>query len=131
MSAPRQPTAAEAMMPSRLDPQHPWAQWAAASIEATLERPPMVVPNLGGSLPNDIFADVIGVPTIWVPHSYASCSQHAPNEHLLAPIVRDSRATVGNGQYQAAFLHPSPHRDRWFPVHRRIAHQVRHQPAHT
>lgn len=25
----------------------------------------------------------------WVPHSYASCSQHAPNEHLLAPVVRE------------------------------------------
>jgi hypothetical protein len=28
------------------------------------------------------------MPTLWVPHSYASCSQHAPNEHLLAPLVR-------------------------------------------
>jgi hypothetical protein len=24
-----------------------------------------------------------------VPHSYAGCSQHAPNEHLLAPIARE------------------------------------------
>jgi len=24
-----------------------------------------------------------------VPHSYAGCSQHAPNEHLLAPLARD------------------------------------------
>jgi hypothetical protein len=23
------------------------------------------------------------LPTIWVPHSYAGCSQHAPNEHIL------------------------------------------------
>ena len=54
----------------------------------------MVVPNLGGSLPNDVFASVIGVPTIWVPHSYASCSQHAPNEHLLAPIAREGLALM-------------------------------------
>ena len=31
----------------------------------------------------------LGVPTVWVPHSYAACSQHAPNEHLLAPVVRE------------------------------------------
>jgi hypothetical protein len=27
---------------------------------------------------------------VWVPHSYAACSQHAPNEHLLAPVVRQA-----------------------------------------
>jgi hypothetical protein len=29
------------------------------------------------------------IPTVWVPHSYAACSQHAPNEHLLASVTRD------------------------------------------
>ena len=29
------------------------------------------------------------VPTVWVPHSYAACSQHAPDEHLLAPVARE------------------------------------------
>ena len=82
------------MQATRLMPDHPWVQWAAASIERTMSRPPMVVPNLGGSLPNDIFATVIGVPTIWVPHSYASCSQHAPNEHMLAPIAREGLAMM-------------------------------------
>ncbi|MDB5923910.1 MAG: hypothetical protein JWN13_2846, partial [Betaproteobacteria bacterium] len=48
-----------------------------------------VLPNIGGSLPNDCFAEVLGLPTIWVPHSYAGCSQHAPNEHVLAPIMRE------------------------------------------
>jgi len=43
---------------------------------------------LGGSLPNDVFAEILGLPTIWVPHSYAACSQHAPNEHALAPVLR-------------------------------------------
>ena len=30
-----------------------------------------------------------GLKTIWVPHSYAGCSQHAPDEHMLAPIARE------------------------------------------
>ncbi len=77
------------MRATRLLPDHPWVQWTRAAIERTLGRPPMIVPNLGGSLPNDVFAEIIGVPTVWVPHSYAACSQHAPNEHLLAPIARE------------------------------------------
>lgn len=74
---------------TRLDPDHPAARWAAASIERTTGRKPAMLPNLGGSLPNDCFTDTLGMPTIWVPHSYAGCSQHAPNEHVLAPILRE------------------------------------------
>jgi acetylornithine deacetylase/succinyl-diaminopimelate desuccinylase-like protein len=74
---------------TRLDPDDPWVKWAVGSIEATLGAKPAVLPNLGGSLPNDIFTDVLKLPTVWVPHSYASCSQHAPNEHALLPIIRE------------------------------------------
>ncbi|HYM30137.1 MAG TPA: M20 family metallopeptidase [Candidatus Cybelea sp.] len=74
---------------TRLDPDHPYARWAARSLAASAGRAPDVIPNLGGSLPNDVFTDVLGLPTLWVPHSYSSCSQHAPNEHLLAPLVRE------------------------------------------
>jgi acetylornithine deacetylase/succinyl-diaminopimelate desuccinylase-like protein len=74
---------------TRLDPDHPWVRWAAASIQATTGKKPAVLPNLGGSLPNDIFAEIAGVPTIWVPHSYPACSQHAPDEHLLGSVARE------------------------------------------
>ena len=79
----------EAMAATRLDPAHPWVRWAKASIERTTGSRVAVLPNLGGSLPNDVFSDVLGLPTVWIPHSYASCSQHAPNEHLLVPVARD------------------------------------------
>ncbi|MBI1942198.1 MAG: M20 family metallopeptidase [Betaproteobacteria bacterium] len=75
---------------TRLDPRHPWVVWARKSLEKTSNRPTAVLPNLGGSLPNDIFSDLLGLPTVWIPHSYASCSQHAPDEHLLAPVARDA-----------------------------------------
>jgi acetylornithine deacetylase/succinyl-diaminopimelate desuccinylase-like protein len=74
---------------SRLDPADPWVDWTKQSIARSAGRPPTVLPNLGGSLPNDVFADVLKLKTIWIPHSYAGCSQHAPNEHLLAPIARE------------------------------------------
>ena len=78
------------MHATRLDPDHPWARWVVKSIEETSVHDVAVLPNLGGSLPNDVFADVLELPTIWVPHSYAGCSQHAPNEHVLAPTCRDA-----------------------------------------
>jgi acetylornithine deacetylase/succinyl-diaminopimelate desuccinylase-like protein len=79
---------------SRVDPEHPWVRFAVRSLERTTGRPPVILPNLGASLPNDIFADVLGLPTIWIPHSYAGCSQHAPDEHLLAPIAREGLALM-------------------------------------
>ncbi len=82
----------EASPATRLDPDSPWVRWASASIEKTLGRKPAILPNIGGSLPNHVFADILGLPTLWVPHSYAACSQHAPDEHLLVPVVREGLA---------------------------------------
>lgn len=84
------PSREECLPATRLDPDHPWVRWAAASVEKTTGQRPAILPNLGGSLPNDVFADTLGLPTVWVPHSYASCSQHAPNEHLLTPVVKEA-----------------------------------------
>ncbi len=85
----------KAYFPStRLDPDHDWVRWTAASIAHTTGKRPAILPNLGGSLPNDIFANDLGLPTIWVPHSYASCSQHAPNEHMLASVAREALAVM-------------------------------------
>ncbi|MCA0964186.1 M20 family metallopeptidase [Salipiger bermudensis] len=74
---------------TRLDPGHPWAQFVGESIRKTAGAL-HVLPNLAGSLPNDSFTDILEVPTIWVPHSYRGCSQHAPNEHILKPVSRDA-----------------------------------------
>ncbi|HTQ76425.1 MAG TPA: M20 family metallopeptidase [Burkholderiales bacterium] len=75
---------------TRLDPAHPWVAFVKSSLEKTSQTATAVLPNLGGALPNDIFANLLGLPTVWIPHSYAACSQHAPNEHMLAPVARDA-----------------------------------------
>ncbi|HEV2548651.1 MAG TPA: M20 family metallopeptidase [Stellaceae bacterium] len=79
---------------TRLDPEDPWVTWAARSMKRSTGHPPAILPNLGGSLPNDIFSEVLGLPTVWVPHSYAGCSQHAPNEHLLKGVARSGLAIM-------------------------------------
>lgn len=74
---------------TRLDLDNPWVGWAMQSMSASSGKPVTLLPNLAGSLPNDVFADVLGLPTLWVPHSYPACAQHAPNEHLLASVASE------------------------------------------
>ena len=75
---------------TRLDPEDEWVQFTATSIERTSNRKPAILPNLGGTLPNDIFSEVLGLRTIWVPHSYPACLQHGPDEHLPLDIIHDA-----------------------------------------
>jgi len=75
---------------TRTEPDHPWVGFVAASLQRSDNSKPALIPQTGGSICNDVFTDVLGMPTIWVPHSYAACSQHAPDEHLLLPLARSA-----------------------------------------
>ncbi|MEI8302281.1 MAG: M20 family metallopeptidase [Burkholderiales bacterium] len=72
---------------SRIDPSHPWVQWAAQSVQHTTGADPAILPSLGGSLPNDVFTEVLGLPTVWVPHSYPGSANHAPNENVPVTVL--------------------------------------------
>jgi acetylornithine deacetylase/succinyl-diaminopimelate desuccinylase-like protein len=85
-----QVSAAQSFAASRTDLDSPWIDWAAGSIRATTGKQPAVLPNFGGSLPNDVFSQTLGLPTIWVPHSYPGCSQHAPDEHILLSVTEEA-----------------------------------------
>ncbi|MGC6656108.1 acetylornithine deacetylase/succinyl-diaminopimelate desuccinylase-like protein [Pantoea ananatis] len=74
---------------TRLDPTDPLVDWVLASIAETSGKKPALLPNLGGSLPNEVFSDILGLPTLWVPHSYPACGQHGVNEHMLKSIARE------------------------------------------
>ena len=95
---------------TRLDPRHPWVVWVKRSLEKTSNKRTAILPNLGGSLPNDIFSDLLGLPTVWIPHSYASCSQHAPNEHMLAPVARDALRLMAGLMWDLGEADALPHR---------------------
>ena len=82
--------ATQSFAASRTDLGNPWIKWAAGSIRQTTGKEPAVLPNFGGSLPNDVFSEVLGLPTIWVPHSYPGCSQHAPDEHILLSVTEEA-----------------------------------------
>ena len=83
-----------AMVATGLDPDNPWVAFAEQSLRRTTGLTPALLPGIGGSLPNAPFAHTLGLPTIWIPHSYPGCSQHAPNEHLPAGLIRESLAVM-------------------------------------
>ena len=81
---------------TRLDPRHPWVGFVQQSVQSSLGQPVSILPNLGGTIPNHCFSDVLGLPTVWLPHSYPSCKQHAPDEHLLESVVEQGlKAAAG------------------------------------
>jgi acetylornithine deacetylase/succinyl-diaminopimelate desuccinylase-like protein len=86
--------ATQSFAASRTDFDSPWVNWTAESIRQTTGKAPAILPNFGGSLPNDVFSDTLGVPTIWVPHSYPGCSQHAPDEHILLSVTEEALAIM-------------------------------------
>lgn len=100
-------TVGETMMATRLDPDNPWVHFTLASIERSTGQAPVLLPNLGGSLPNDVFADILGLPTVWIPHSYPGCQQHAPDEHLLRPVAREGLQLMAGLFWDLADFRPA------------------------
>jgi acetylornithine deacetylase/succinyl-diaminopimelate desuccinylase-like protein len=82
------------MSATRLDPDSPWVGFILDSLQRSTAVPPALLPGIGGSLPNAPFAHTLGLPTLWIPHSYPGCSQHAPNEHLPTGLMRQALAVM-------------------------------------
>ncbi len=74
---------------TRTPSDDPWVGRVLGSIQRTTGKKPALLPNFGGTLPNDVFVEELGLPTVWVPHSYPGCRQHAPDEHNLVPVLRE------------------------------------------
>lgn len=79
---------------TRTDTDNEWVRAVAASIRLTTGKEPEILPNLGGSLPNEVFAETLSMPTIWIPHSHRACGQHAPDEHMLCSVAEEAAAIM-------------------------------------
>jgi|TARA_B110000305_G_C18908550_1_gene389614 hypothetical protein len=75
---------------SRTELSNPWVSIVRQSLKETCGVDPAIIPQMGGSICNDLFTDLLGLPAIWVPHSYSGCSQHAPDEHIILPLSRQA-----------------------------------------
>ncbi len=73
-------------------PAIPGCAGPSTAWSASLGKRVQVIPNSSGGLPGDVFVDYLGVPLVWIPHSYNGCKQHGPDEHLLIGPAREGLA---------------------------------------
>ena len=82
--------AARACRPDHVELHVCMARHRASPLSAPGRRPTLCCSVVGAAVATRAEADTLALPTVWVPHSYAACSQHAPNEHLLAPVAKEA-----------------------------------------
>lgn len=83
------------MAPSRTPPDRPEAQAVVRAVERAYGGEPLVVPALGGSLPDYVWTQILGVPSVVVPYANPDEDNHAPNENIsLACFYNGIRCTV-------------------------------------
>lgn len=102
---------------SRIEPDNPWVSWAAESLRESTGIRTTILPNIGGSLPNHVFESILGLPTLWIPHSYPGCLQHAPNEHMLEPIARQGLQLMCGLFYDLGIRGNSPFEPKVLTTH--------------
>ena len=70
------------MDPSKTPLDSPFAEPIRRGIIAAQGEEPLLVPAMGGSLPNYVFTKTLGLHTFVVPYANADEANHAPNENL-------------------------------------------------
>jgi len=70
------------MFPSRTRADLPVCQTVVRAIRAAYGREPLVMPALGGSLPDYVWTRLLGLPSVGVPYANADEANHAPNENM-------------------------------------------------
>ena len=70
------------MEPSYTPLEHPYAAVVRRAVETGFGTPPIDVPLLGGSLPDAVFTQILGLPSFLVPYANADERNHAPNENI-------------------------------------------------
>jgi acetylornithine deacetylase/succinyl-diaminopimelate desuccinylase-like protein len=70
------------MQPSKTPLDSPFAAPIRAGILAAQGIEPLLVPAMGGSLPDYIWTELLGIPAFVVPYANADEANHAPNENL-------------------------------------------------
>lgn len=70
------------MDPSRTSPEHLFIDIIKSSLEASFERASYIQPSMGGSLPDNVWTKVLGVPSVVVPYANSDEANHSPNENI-------------------------------------------------
>jgi len=70
------------MDPSKTPLDSPYVAPIRQGIVTAQGEEPLIIPAMGGSLPNYVFTKIIGIPAFTVPYANADEANHAPNENL-------------------------------------------------
>src|SRR5690606_18842891 len=70
------------MQPSKTPIDSPFTAPIQQAIEAAQGVAPLLVPAMGGSLPDYVWTELLGAPAFVVPYANADEANHAPNENI-------------------------------------------------
>ncbi len=70
------------MAPSRTPGDRPEARAVVRGVREAYGEEPLVMPSLGGSLPDYVWTGILGVPSVVVPYANHDEDNHAPNENI-------------------------------------------------
>jgi len=98
------------MDPSRTPLDSPYVEPIRRGIVAAQGDEPLMVPAMGGSLPDYVFTKILGIPDFTIPYANADEANHAPNENLeLERFIRGIKTGAAMltylGQMQTATAH--------------------------
>lgn len=88
------------MEPSKTPLEHPFTEPIRQAIAAAQDEEPLLVPAMGGSLPDYVFTKILSIPAFVVPYANHDEANHAPNENLeLARFIKGIKTGVAMLSY--------------------------------
>lgn len=68
--------------PSRTSPEQEIVQVVKSAVRKAYQQEPVMQPSLGGGLPDYVWTQVLGVPSVIVPYANFDEANHSPNENI-------------------------------------------------
>lgn len=70
------------MLPSRTAADLNVVREIVGAVRCAFEQEPVILPSVGGSLPDYVWTKILGVPSVIVPYANTDEANHAPNENM-------------------------------------------------
>jgi len=70
------------MDPSKTRLDSPFVEPLRSAVQHAQGEPPLLIPAMGGSLPEYVFTKILGIPAFGVPYANPDEANHVPNENL-------------------------------------------------
>ncbi|QBD78173.1 M20/M25/M40 family metallo-hydrolase [Ktedonosporobacter rubrisoli] len=92
------------MEPAKTSLASPYTEALHKAVQAAQGEEPLLVPSAGGSLPNYVFTQTLGIPVFEVPYANVDEANHAPNENLeIERFFKGIKTGVAMLTYLSAF----------------------------